>query len=45
MGALDSVSTYEPSGIGLADTRICDTRGTVGRVLQALVLEERRGPR
>ena len=42
---LDSVSTYEPSGIGLADTRICDTRGTVGRVLQALVLEERRGPR
>jgi hypothetical protein len=39
---LDSVSTYEPSGIGLADTRICDTRGTVGRVLQGLVLEERR---
>ncbi len=42
---LDSVSTYEPSGIGLADTRLCDTRGTVGRVLQGLVLEERRGPR
>lgn len=40
---LDSVSTYEPSGIGLADTRICDSRGTVGRVLQGLVLEERRG--
>jgi hypothetical protein len=39
---LDSASTYEPSGIGLADTRICDTRGTVGRVLQVLVLEERR---
>ena len=38
---LDSISTYEPSGVGLADTRICDTRGTVGRVLQALVLEER----
>jgi len=38
---LDSISTYEPHGIGLADTRICDARGTVGRVLQALVLEER----
>jgi hypothetical protein len=42
---LDSVSTYESSGVGLADTRICDTRGTVGRVLQGLVLEARPGPR
>lgn len=41
---LDSVSTYEPSGIGLADTRICDSHGTVGRVLQGLVLDERRRP-
>jgi len=40
---LDSVSAYEPSGIGLADTRICDTRGTVGRGLQSLVLEQRGG--
>jgi acyl-Coa thioesterase superfamily protein/acyl-CoA thioesterase superfamily protein len=39
---LDSVSTYEPHGIGLADTRLCDARGTLGRSLQALVLEERR---
>jgi hypothetical protein len=39
---LDSVSTYEPNGIGLADTRICDARGTIGRVLQGLVLEARR---
>jgi hypothetical protein len=39
---LDAVSTYEPSGIGLADTRICDGRGTVGRVLQGLVLGARR---
>jgi len=38
---LDSTSTYEASGVGLADTRICDTRGALGRVLQALVLEER----
>jgi hypothetical protein len=41
---LDSVSTYESSGIGLADTRICDLRGTTGRVLQGLVLEERYRP-
>jgi hypothetical protein len=41
---LDSVSTYEASGIGLADTRICDPSGTTGRVLQGLVLEERRPP-
>jgi hypothetical protein len=39
---LDSTSTYEPHGIGLADTRICDARGPLGRALQALVLEERR---
>jgi hypothetical protein len=39
---LDSVSIYEPSGIGLADTRICDGLGTVGRVLQGLVLDARR---
>ena len=38
---LDSVSIYEPIGIGLADTRICDPRGTIGRVLQGLVLEAR----
>jgi hypothetical protein len=41
---LDSVSTYQPSGIGLADTRICDGRGTIGRGLQGLVLGARRGP-
>ena len=41
---LDSRSTYEPSGIGLAETRVCDARGTVGRLLQGLVLE-RRSPR
>ena len=40
---LDSVSFYQPHGIGLADTRICDARGTLGRALQSLVLEERRG--
>ena len=39
---LDSISIYEPSGIGLADTRLCDPRGTIGRALQGLVLEEQR---
>lgn len=39
---LDSISIYESNGIGLADTRICDTRGTIGRALQGLVLEARR---
>jgi hypothetical protein len=39
---LDSVAVYDPSGIGLSDTRVCDTRGTIGRVLQGLVLEARR---
>ena len=41
---LDSISTYESSGIGLADTRICDPRGTAGRALQGLVLEGRPQP-
>jgi hypothetical protein len=40
---LDSVSTYEPTGLGLADTRILDVRGTVGRALQGLVMERRPG--
>jgi hypothetical protein len=38
---LDSVSTYEPAGLGLADTRILDARGPIGRGLQGLVLERR----
>ena len=38
---LDSVSTYDGAGLGLADTRVLDVRGTVGRVLQGLVLERR----
>jgi hypothetical protein len=42
---LDSISTYEATGIGLADTRICDGRGFLGRVLQGLVLSERRNER
>jgi acyl-Coa thioesterase superfamily protein/acyl-CoA thioesterase superfamily protein len=38
---LDSVSTYEPAGLGLADTRVLDMRGSIGRVLQGLVIERR----
>ena len=38
---LDSVSTYEPVGLGLADTRILDVRGPIGRALQGLVIERR----
>jgi len=38
---LDSISTYEPAGLGLADTRVLDVRGTIGRALQGLVIERR----
>jgi hypothetical protein len=38
---LDSISTYEPAGLGLADTRLVDVRGPIGRVLQGLVIERR----
>jgi hypothetical protein len=38
---LDSVSTYDAAGLGLADTRILDLRGSIGRALQGLVLERR----
>ena len=38
---LDSLSIYEPAGVGLADTRLSDVRGPIGRVLQSLVIEAR----
>lgn len=38
---LDSISTYEPTGLGLAVTRVLDVRGTIGRALQGLVIERR----
>jgi hypothetical protein len=38
---MDCLSTYEPHGIGLADTRLHDVRGPVGRAVQNLVIEER----
>jgi hypothetical protein len=38
---LDSLSIYEPTGVGLADTRVHDVRGPIGRVVQSLVIEAR----
>ena len=38
---LESLSIYEPSGVGLADTRVHDVHGPIGRALQSLILEER----
>jgi hypothetical protein len=38
---MDCLSLYEPHGVGLADTRLHDARGPIGRALQSLVLEER----
>lgn len=38
---LDGVTRLQPDGIGLADTRLLDERGEIGRVLQPLVVEPR----
>ena len=39
---MDCLSTYEGNGIGLADTRLHDRRGPIGRALQSLIVEARR---
>jgi hypothetical protein len=38
---MDCLSIYEGSGVGLADTRLHDRRGPLGRALQSLVVEAR----
>src|SRR5207237_1099968 len=38
---MDSLSVYEDNGVGLADTRLHDARGPIGRALQSLVVERR----
>jgi Thioesterase-like superfamily len=38
---MDCVSIYEASGVGLADTRLHDRRGPVGRAMQSLIVEAR----
>jgi hypothetical protein len=38
---MDCLSIYEGNGVGLADTRLHDRRGPMGRALQSLVVEAR----
>jgi hypothetical protein len=38
---LDAVTHPEPSGLGMADTALFDTRGRIGRATQTLVIAER----
>jgi hypothetical protein len=38
---MDGVSIYEASGVGLADTRLHDRRGPMGRAMQSLIVEAR----
>ena len=38
---MDGLSIYEGSGVGLADTRLHDRRGPIGRALQSLIVEAR----
>jgi hypothetical protein len=38
---MDCLSIYEGSGIGLADTRLHDVHGPIGRALQSLIIEAR----
>jgi hypothetical protein len=39
---IDSVTRVEPHGVGLAESRILDRNGTIGRSLQSLIVEARR---
>jgi hypothetical protein len=39
---IDSVTRVEAHGVGLAESRILDRSGTIGRSLQSLIVEERR---
>jgi hypothetical protein len=38
---LDAVTRVEPNGVGLAESRLLDRDGTIGRALQSLIVEER----
>jgi len=38
---LDAVTLPEPNGIGMADTRLFDERGAIGRAVQTLLIAER----
>lgn len=39
---IDAVTRIEANGIGLAESRLLDRDGTIGRALQSLIVEERR---
>jgi hypothetical protein len=39
---IDAVTRVEAHGVGLAESRILDRNGTLGRSLQSLIVEERR---
>jgi hypothetical protein len=39
---LDAVTLPEPNGVGMADTRLFDERGAIGRAVQTLLVAERR---
>jgi hypothetical protein len=38
---LDAVTTPQPHGIGIADTRLYDERGPIGRAVQSLIIQSR----
>jgi hypothetical protein len=38
---LDAVTLPEPNGVGMADTRLFDERGAIGRAVQTLLVAER----
>jgi hypothetical protein len=38
---LDAVTLPEPNGVGMADTRLLDERGAIGRATQTLLIAER----
>ena len=38
---LDAVTLPEPNGVGMADTRLFDRRGAIGRAVQTLLVGER----
>ena len=38
---LDAVTLPEPNGIGMADTRLLDERGPIGRAAQTLLVADR----
>jgi acyl-CoA thioesterase len=39
---IDAVTRVEDNGIGLAESRLLDRDGTIGRAVQSLIIEERK---